>query len=52
MEYEDREEAKEANDGENVEEDEMEGELVEDEDARRKKLVEERRNKGSRDEHG
>jgi hypothetical protein len=52
VEYEDREEAKEANDGENVEEDEMEGELVEDEDARRKKLVEERRNKGSRDEHG
>jgi hypothetical protein len=35
-----------------VEEDEKEGELVEDEDARRIKLAEERRNKGSRDEHG
>jgi hypothetical protein len=30
----------------------MEGEMVEDEEARRKKLVEERCNKGSREDHG
>jgi hypothetical protein len=33
--YEDREEALEVNDGENLEEDKMEGEMVEDEEARR-----------------
>jgi ribonuclease HI len=52
MEYEDREEALEVNDGENVEEDKTEGGMVEDEEARRKKLVEERCDKGSRDDHG
>jgi hypothetical protein len=51
-EYEDREEGLEVNDGENVEEDKMEGEMVEDEEARRKKLVEERCNKGGREDHG
>jgi hypothetical protein len=42
----------EVNDGENLEEDKMEGEMVEDEEARRNKLVEERCNKGSREDHG
>jgi hypothetical protein len=51
-EYEDREEVLEVNDGENLEEDKMEGEMVEDEEARRKKLVEERCNKESREDHG
>jgi hypothetical protein len=50
--YEDREEALEVNDGENLEEDKMEAEMVEDEEARRKKLAEERCNKGSREDHG
>jgi hypothetical protein len=50
--YEDREEALEVNDAENLEEDKMEAEMVEDEEARRKKLVEERCNKGSREDHG
>jgi hypothetical protein len=52
MEYEDREEAQEANDGENLEEDEIEGEPREDENVRRQKLVEEMHNKRSGDEHG
>jgi hypothetical protein len=49
--YKDREEALEVNDGENLEEDKTEGKMVEDEEARRKKLVEKRCNKGSRDDH-
>jgi hypothetical protein len=51
-EYKDREEALEVNDGETLEEDKMEGEMVEDKEAQRKKLVEARCNKGSREDHG
>jgi hypothetical protein len=52
MEYEDWEEALEVKYGENLEEDKMEGEMVEDEEPQRKELVEERYNKGSREDHG